>query len=296
MQRASVAGAHALLSASSSHRWLHCTPSVRLEEGFENTSSIFAEEGTFMHELLELQLRYHLQLITKTKFINQFEKMKTNSFYSEEIYDATKVYVDYVIENVDLAKFTTKDAITLIEQRVDFSRWVESGFGTADTIIVVDEVLQVIDLKGGKGVAVSADNNSQMKLYALGALNLFDILYDIKTVRMTIVQPRLDSISTYEITAEELLNWAETELKPKAQLAIKGEGEFQSGGHCRFCRARQTCRARALEHLVLTKYEFNPAPLLSDDEIAEVMLIADRTFHLGKRYLLLRNRFSYKRR
>ncbi|WP_035288041.1 DUF2800 domain-containing protein [Clostridium sp. KNHs214] len=260
-------GKHALLSASSSHRWLHCPPSARLEEQFENTTSVFAAEGTAAHELSEHKLRTFLG-IKSQRPISEFD--------SEELENYTDIYVDYATELITEVRSYCKDPIILIEQRLDYSCYVPEGFGTGDLVIIADSTLDIVDLKYGKGVAVSAEDNPQMKLYALGAFTLFDSLYDIQRVRMTICQPRLESVSTYEISADELTNWAEIELRPKAQLAINGEGEFLPGEHCRFCRARQTCRARAEEHLSLAKYDFKLPSLLSDEEIAEVLTVADR--------------------
>jgi len=260
-------GQHALLSASSSHRWLRCTPSARLEEGFENTTSVFAAEGTAAHELSEHKLRLYLGMKTKKPVSN---------FDSDDLDYYTDIYVDYATELITEVKASCKDPIILIEQRLDFSCHVPEGFGTGDLVIIADGTLDIVDLKYGKGVAVSAEDNPQMKLYALGALALFDTLYDIQTVRMTICQPRLESISTYEISTDELTAWAEEELRPRARLATNGEGEFLPGEHCRFCRARQTCRARAEEHLALARYDFKLPGLLTDDEVAEVLTVADR--------------------
>jgi hypothetical protein len=258
---------HALLSASSSHKWLHCTPSARLEEQFENTTSVYASEGTAAHALAEHKLRSYLDIKSK-KPVSEFD--------GEDLEYYTDVYVDYAFEQIQNVRQSCKDPIVLIEQKLDYSHYVPEGYGTGDLVIVADDTLDIVDLKFGKGVAVSAEDNPQMKLYALGALALFDSLYDIKTVRMTIVQPRLESISTCEIANQELTRWAVTELKPKAQLAINGEGDFCSGEHCRFCRARHTCRARAEEHLALAQYDFKLPALLSNDEIAEILTVADR--------------------
>lgn len=258
---------HALLSASSSHRWLHCTPSARLEEQFENTTNAFAAEGTAAHELAEYKLR---------KFLKIKLKKPISDFDSEELESYTDIYVNFATELITEVRLICKDPIILIEQKLDYSCYVPEGFGTGDLIIITDGTLHIVDLKYGKGVVVSAEDNPQMKLYALGALQIFDSLYDIKTVKMTICQPRLESISTYEVSVEELSNWAETELRPRAQLAINGKGEFLPGEHCRFCRARHTCRARANEHLAMAKYDFKLSALLSDEEIAEVLSVADR--------------------
>lgn len=269
-------GNHALLSASSAHRWMHCPPSARLEENFENTTSVFAEEGTFMHELGELKLSKYIGAIKEGAYKKKLKELHSSQFFNSEIDEAVEVYVAFAIELMEETKQTCKDPIMLLEQRLDFSKYVESGFGTGDLVIVADGTLEIVDLKGGKGVAVSAECNPQMQLYALGALTLFDCLYDIQTVCMTICQPRMNSISTYELSAEELLAWAEDVLKPAAQLAWNGEGEFDPGEYtCKFCRAKATCKARAEKNLEIARFEFRQASLLTKDEITEVLSQAD---------------------
>lgn len=269
-------GAHALLSASSAHRWIHCSPSARLEESFENTTSIFAAEGTFMHELGELKLSKYIGKIKEGLYKKKLKELHSSQFYNSEIEEAVEVYVTFATELIEATKQMCKDPIILLEQRLDFSKYVEGGFGTGDLVVVADGALEIVDLKGGKGVAVSAECNPQMQLYALGALILFDCLYDIHTVRMTICQPRMDSISTYEISAEELLTWAEDVLKPAAQLAWNGEGEFDPSEYtCKFCRAKATCRARAEKNLEMARFEFRQASLLTKNEIAEILSQAD---------------------
>lgn len=263
--------AHALLSASGSKRWLACTPSAQLELEFEEEKSIYAEEGTLAHEIGELMLSLYLKLITKQAYTRKLNKLKINSFYSKEMEDYVKVYVDYCIEKINEAYARSKDAVILLEQRLDFSNYVPDGFGTGDLVIISDSILEIIDLKYGKGVAVDATANTQMMLYALGALNQFECLYDIEKLRMTIVQPRLDSISTDEISVEALTEWAESYVKPRAEMAIIGEGQFCAGEHCRFCRARYTCRSRAEENLKLTRFDFKTPTLLSDEEISEIL-------------------------
>lgn len=253
---------HALLSASSSHRWLCCTPSAVLEENFENKSSVFAEEGTTAHALAEYKLK---------KYLGEKVKKPKSDFDEKELKYYTDIYFDYACELITEAKRRLKDPIILVEQKLDFSNYVPEGFGTGDLVIVADGILDIMDLKYGKGVEVCAVNNPQMKLYAIGALNLFDSLYDIEKVRMTICQPRLDNISTFEITVEDLIKWAEDVVKPKAELAIKGEGEFFAGEHCRFCRARFNCRARADENMKMAQYDFKKGPFLTDDEITEIL-------------------------
>lgn len=260
-------GRHALLSASSSKRWLNCTPSARLEEQFgRENAGPYAEEGTAAHALAEHKVK---------KCLRKRSKRPVSDYQCDEMEECTDGYASYVMEQVELAKQDCKDPVVLIEQRLDYSAYVPEGFGTGDLLIVADKTLTVIDLKYGKGVAVDAEWNPQMMLYGLGALELFDAIYDIETVRMTIYQPRLESVSTWEISVPDLMEWVETELKPKAQLAIRGEGEFHCGSWCRFCKAKNTCRARAEEYLRLAQMEFKPPALLSDEEIAEVLKVAD---------------------
>ncbi len=185
--------------------------------------------------------------------------------------DYVDVYKEICIEKYLNSKETTTDSIAAVEQRLDFSNYVPDGFGTGDFIVIADGTLEICDLKYGKGVPVSAENNSQMRLYALGAINKFSFLYDIEKVRMTIIQPRLGNISSDEISVNDLLKWAEEVVKPSAELAIKGEGEFKTGGHCKFCKARSVCRARADENLELAKFEFKKSDTLSNDEISEIL-------------------------
>lgn len=253
---------HAFLSASSSHRWIPCPPSVKLEESFENKSSVFAEEGTAAHALSEYKLK---------KYLGEKVKKPKSEFDEKELEYYTGIYFDYACELILEVKARIKDPIILVEQRLDFSNYVPEGFGTGDLVIVADGILDIMDLKYGKGVEVSAVNNPQMMLYVIGALNLFDSLYDIEKVRMTICQPRIDNISTFEITVEELIKWAEDVVTPKAELAIKGEGDFCAGEHCRFCRARFNCRARAEENMKMAQYDFRKGPLLTEDEITEIL-------------------------
>lgn len=268
-------GAHALLSPSGSGRWMACPPSARLERKFPDEKSEYAAEGTFAHELAELHLKLQLGIFTKRKFNSQLKKMAENPFYSQEMIDYVQSYVDIATELINEIVAKSKDAIVLLEQRLDYSPWVPEGFGTGDLVIVSDDVLEVVDLKYGKGVPVSAEDNTQMKLYALGAINDYGVLYNVKTVRMTIVQPRLDNISSVDMPVKELLEWAENTVKPVAELAFAGEGEYKAGDHCRFCKARFTCRTRAEYNLELAKYDFEIPALLSTEEIAEVLGKAD---------------------
>lgn len=262
---------HAILSASGASRWMACTPSAVLEQQFENKSSVFAEEGTLAHELGELTLKLNLGEITKRTFNSKFKKIQENKLYSADMPDYVQTYVDTCLGRVSEAKATTPDALFKIEQRLDFSEWVPNGFGTGDFVIIADGTMEVCDLKYGKGVPVSANNNKQMMLYALGAIAEFNFLYDIQKVRMTIIQPRLDNISTFEVTTEDLLKWAEDYVRPRAELAIKGKGEFCAGDHCKFCRAKAICRARAEKNMELAKYDFEEPALLDNNDVAYIL-------------------------
>ena len=256
---------HAVLSASSSARWLACPPSAQLCAALPDTVTDYALEGTCAHELAE----YKVQRLIGNPAANPAENL---DFYDTEMKDCTDSYAQYITELLA----TLQEPMVLVEQRLDFSRYVPSGFGTGDCVIVAENVLTVIDFKYGKGVAVSADHNSQMMLYALGALELFDALYDIAEIRMVIFQPRIQNLSEYIMPLSELLHWAETELKPKAELAAKGGGDFCAGEHCRFCKVKATCRKRAEYNLQLAKYDFAMPDKLTDTEIETILATADQ--------------------
>ena len=259
---------HAVLSASSSERWLHCPPSARLCESYEDKGSDYAAEGTDAHELCEYKLRKALGMEAQ-------DPTENLTWFNEEMSDCANGYAAYVLEQVEAAKQTCADPVVLIEQRVDFSRWVESGYGTADCIIIADGTLQIIDYKHGLGVLVSSEENPQMQCYALGALELFDDIYDIGSVRMTIYQPRRDNVSTYEISKDELYRWADEVLKPTADLAFVGDGNFLCGEWCGFCKAKHDCRARADANMELARYDFKLPPLLTDEEVEEIISRVD---------------------
>ncbi len=268
---------HAVLSASGAYRWMNCTPSARLEQQFPNNTSTYAEEGTFAHALAELKLsRQIANSLRPSVFKKRLAEMQKHPLYSTGLEDYVDQYVALVGERFMEAKNACTDTLVLLEQRLDFSQWVPGGFGTGDVVLISDQVIEVIDLKYGKGVPVSAENNPQTRLYGLGALNTFSNLYDFDRVRMTIIQPRLDSVSTEEMLFDELVQWAFQELQPKAQLAHAGEGEFAAGAHCKFCRAKATCRARAEANLALARYEFTEPSLLSNEEVAEILAQADQ--------------------
>ena len=254
--------AHAVLSASSAHRWLSCTPSARLEQDFEDTSSEAAAEGTAAHALAEHKLK---------RVLKRRSKRPTSSYDSDEMEDHTDSYVAFVQEQLAEVKGHCRDPIVLIEQRLDLSAYAPESFGTADCIIAGDGTLHVIDFKYGTGILVDADHNPQMMLYALGALRIFDSLYTVNTVAMSIYQPRRENVSTWTLSVAELMTWAEDELRPRAKLAFDGEGEYCAGTWCVFCRAAVRCRARAAEKMKLAQQEFPLPPLLTDEEIAGVL-------------------------
>lgn len=259
---------HALLSASSSERWLRCPPSARICESYEDKGSDYAAEGTDAHSLCEYKLKTALGIDAK-------DPTADLSYYNEEMDDCATDYAAYVVEQVEAAKQTCADPVILIEQRVDFSRWVESGFGTADCLIIADGTLKIIDYKHGRGIMVDAIENPQMQCYALGALELFDGIYDISRVSMTIYQPRRDNISTYELPKDDLYHWADEVLKPTADLAFAGDGNFLCGKWCGFCKAKHDCRARADANIELARYDFKLPPLLTDEDIEDILAKVD---------------------
>lgn len=258
---------HSILGASGAERWLHCTPSASLTAQMAEEESTYAAEGTAAHALCEWKVRRALK--------QRAGKRPASDYWTDDMEEFTDDYRDYVMDLVGQAKQKCKDPITMVEQHLDFSCWVPDGFGTGDFLLVADGKINVVDFKYGIGIPVVADHNPQMMLYGLGALDLFDCLYNIETVTLTIFQPRLSNISVWSISAKELYQWAEIILRPRAQMAAKGEGEFTPGSWCRHCKARHTCRARAESFLELAKMEFQPPALLSDEEISEVMGKAD---------------------
>lgn len=258
---------HAVLSASSSHRWLECPPSAWLNAAIPDKSSEYAAQGTDAHCLAEYKL---LKLLGKSK------KDPTGNlkYFDKEMDECTDSYAQYVSEEISKAKKMCMDVLVLIEQRLDFSKWVPNGFGTCDCIIAADDVLRIIDLKYG-ALRIESEKNPQLMCYALGALEMFDSIYDINRVSMTIFQPRRENVSTYCLTKAELLRWADTILAPAAKLASKGEGNFKAGEHCRFCKIKAICRERAAYNLSLAKYDFQEPVNLEDDEIEEILSKAD---------------------
>lgn len=257
---------HAILSASGAHRWMNCTPSAQLEREFDDSSGEAAAEGTAAHALAEHKLR---------KALKMRSKKPVSSYDSDEMDAYTDGYVEFVLEVIAGIKQTCADPKVLIEQRLDFSRFVPDGFGTGDCMVIGDGSLHIIDFKYGQGVLVQAEDNPQMKLYALGALELFDGIYDISEVSMTIYQPRRENVSTHSVFKESLYQWADDVLIPTARLAFAGDGEYRCGDWCRFCRAAVKCRARAEEKLTLARFEFAFPPLLTDSDIEDILCMLD---------------------
>lgn len=260
---------HALLGPSSASMWMNCTPSARLNEGIEDKVSDYAREGTLAHRIGELLLRSRWE---DADIDEDMTAIKTDPMYSGEMMEHMDAYAAFVEERMAEARTRCADPCIFIEKPVTFDEYVPEGFGTSDALIISDGLLDVIDLKYGSGVPVSAENNPQMRLYALGCYLAFSWLYDITEIRMTIFQPRLDNISAAVIPLKELLDWAETELKPKAALAWEGKGDFHpSESTCRWCKAAAACRANRDHQLEIAREDFADPPLLSAEEIAEVL-------------------------
>lgn len=256
---------HALLSASGAHRWLHCTGSPLLEKDFPDSTSVYAQEGTLAHYLCELKLMAYTGEITKRKLTSMKNKLMKSELWQPEMDSTSEAYLDYI---KDITMSYTVKPVILIEKKVDFSRYVPEGFGTADCLILAGDTLHVVDYKHGKGVVVDADHNPQMMLYALGAMSELSLLYRFKFVHMTIVQPRVNNISEFTMAADELIEWGEKVVKPKAEAAISGNGEFEAGDWCRFCRAKRQCK---------TRYESNDSlyPELSERHDPRLITLAE---------------------
>lgn len=260
-------GAHARFSPSSAHRRIECPPSLILEEQFDDEESIYAAEGSAGHELAEHLIKKYLKLRSRRP---------TSEWYTDELIDAVNSYVSFVSEEIEEARKAYRNPIFMVEHRVDASEFVDECFGTADMVIISDKMVHIIDLKLGKGVEVSAEENPQLMIYGLGVLSMAELLFDIKTIKMTIFQPRLYSVSSWDVTPEKLNTWGEETLKPRGAMALMGAGEFSAGSWCRFCKARKQCRKRAESYLEMAKMEFQEPALLSDEEIAEVLKVADQ--------------------
>lgn len=265
---------HAFLSASASHRWLNCPPSAKLCESLPDQTSSYAQEGTDCHELCA----YLVEKALGRKVIDPTENL---TYYNAEMQNCAEEYCSFVLEQLEEAKKHCNDPQVLVEQRLGFSRFVENGFGTGDCVIVSDDVLHIIDYKHGLGVLVEATNNSQLFCYALGALEIFDDLYDINEVKMSIFQPRRSNTDTFTISKEDLLIWANEVLVPTAKLAYEGKGEFKAGDHCQFCKVKASCRKRAEYNLELAKYDFAMPAILDSIEIAAILPKIDQLISWG---------------
>lgn len=263
---------HAVRSASSSARWIACPGSIRLcqsDECPKPGTSEYAEEGTAAHTLAEVKLKIALGMTTKA---DELKKAMKSEYFCGEMDEATSYYRDLVMEHYNGAG---DGAEIMIEQRVDFSDWVPGGFGTSDAVIISDDTIEIIDLKYGKGVKVYAPNNTQMRLYALGAFEIFGDLYDFTNVRTTIVQPRLDHVSSEELTVKELIFWGDDIVRPAAEASEKPDAPLHAGEHCRWCPAKAVCRERAEANLELARYDFKPGDLLTADEVGEILSKAE---------------------
>lgn len=259
---------HALLSASGAHRWLNCTPSARLEENFENKQTVYTQEGTLAHELAELKLRKNYETMSTRKYNSELKKIKENELYRSEMDSHTDTYADYIKQIM----YTSKAPCIFIEYKTDYSKYAREGFGTTDCVIIDGTTLHVIDFKYGQGVEVSAENNPQMMLYALGIYEANSIIYDIKNVVLTIIQPRLDSISEWDMSIEDLIKWGNEVVIPKAEDAFAGIGDFKTGEYCRFCKAKGECRARAEANLHAIEIRKTvDKNLLTNDEIGVIL-------------------------
>ena len=261
-------GAHALLSPSAAHRWLNCTAAPRLEADVPDQGSSFAMEGTLAHAYCAQKLKQYIGLPTDSE---AEEITELSEYHSGEMGEYTDTYKTIVLEKLTAAKVATPDACLLVETHLDFGKYIPDAFGTADAVIIADGVMEVIDFKYGKGVRVSAHANPQMMIYALGAYDRFSFDYRIERVRMTIIQPRIDNLSEYELSVSELMAWVDEELTPKAKEAHEGYGKQEPGEWCQFCKVKSSCRA--LTERCTTCAENHPDPrLLSPEELATAVL------------------------
>lgn len=260
---------HALLSASAAKRWINCPPSVRLTENMPDTASEFAAEGTLAHALAELKLRRKFEVMPKSKYTKAFDTIKADPLYTPEMDSYTDEYLDYILTIAH--RYDKTKPYVVIEKQLNYSHIAKDGFGTSDCVLLCKNDLHIIDFKYGKGVPVSAEDNPQLKLYALGAVAEYSFLYNIENVFLHIIQPRVpDGMSSWEISAADLAAWGES-IKPIAEQAYNGEGEFKCGDWCRFCKAKATCRARTENFFALEDNAKIPKELLSDSEIGEVL-------------------------
>lgn len=270
---------HARLSASSSNKWLNCTNSLLLEENFEDKESSFAAEGTLAHSLAEIKTKkYFVKGIGSKTYKKEVDALKKSEYWDNEMENYTSDYLDYLKK---LSIGFENSPYVAIEKKVNYGKYAKEGFGTCDCLMIEGNNLHICDLKYGKGVPVSAENNSQLMLYALGAYEEYSFLYNIKKVTLHIIQPRLDNYSTYELSVDDLLKFGE-EVKEKSQLALSGNGEFKTGNHCRFCKAKSKCRARSEENIKLAGFTKSMPPLITDDEVGEYLTMAQDIVNWAK--------------
>lgn len=274
-------GAHALLSPSAAHRWINCTAAPRLEATVEDSGSSYAAEGTLAHAYCAQKLKEFLGLPTEDEAKEIAEL--SDRYHTGEMDEYTDTYKAFVLEKFNAARAITRDALLLVETRLDFSGYVPEAFGTADAVIIADGTMEVIDFKYGKGVRVSADDNPQMKIYALGAYERFSFEYRIEHVRMTIVQPRLDNLSEFELSVSDLLAWTDEVLIPKANEAYGENGVQVPGDWCQFCKVKSNCRALAQKCIEAAKNRPDPKLISPDELAADVlpMLAAVKTWLAG---------------
>lgn len=272
--------AHALLSASGSKRWLSCPPSARLEETYPDKETAAAREGTLAHAIGEFYLKYYLKHNhTNVTLPKQF---RNQEFYNKAMFDYVFEYIEICIEKINTALSIDKTAYIAIEEKIDYSEWAKEGFGTGDLVIITDKYVEIVDLKYGKGVAVSAIDNTQMQMYALGIISNFGFMYDFDTIRMTIFQPRNGGISSQEKSVKDLIKWGENIVKPTAELAYEGIGEFNAGKWCLFCRASLRCKKYSEYCLSVAKYDFIDPEFMSDEEMADALNRIEPLIHYAK--------------
>lgn len=264
---------HAILSPSSASRWLTCAPSAQLEAKEPYSTSVYADEGTLAHKLCELIILHKSGKMLNTAFAQHLKEIESHELYTGEMYDHCDGFAVFVLEKFN----SIPNAHIFTEEKVDLTRWIPQGFGTVDIRIVGGSTLHIIDFKYGKGVPVFAEDNSQLKVYALGAYEEMAHIYNIKEVEMTIYQPRIDSVTSHKMYALELLLWAETVLVPGAKLAYEGGGEFVPGSHCGFCKVKHKCKALATKNLELAKEAFKEPAFLSPEDIASIVR-AEKSF------------------
>lgn len=260
---------HAVLSASGANQWLNCTPSVRLSEHLPDTTSDYAREGTLAHEFCEIELLLALGRVTKRKYNATIKKLKQNKFFAPEMLGYTDDYVSFVLGHYNNSKSKYPGTEIHIEKKLDLTGAVPESFGTGDTVIRSDTEIIVIDFKYGKGVPVSAENNPQLMLYGFGAFES-SFIFDIRQIKVIVFQPRLQNISIFDISTENLLNWVDSIVKPRAKLAFEGKGKLNAGTHCKWCKLKATCPELTRQNLELAKYEFAEPQTLTDSEVLQV--------------------------